>query len=96
MQIVYMPYMTMQEIEQFDFCNDKSLMNDDCDALGQVVKQNIALKMGAGTALGVQSQNKKSMANLDNMQDGDALQADNFGGDGDDAGGLLENLNFFD
>lgn len=74
-----MPYMTFQEIEKFDFTVDKTLLQDDSEVLGQMMKQKIALKMGTGAALGVQGRGKNQMSNVDNLQDGEVIGAQEFG-----------------
>ena len=44
-----------------------------------MMRQKIALKMGTGAALGIQGRGKNQISNVDNMQDGEVIGADEFG-----------------
>ena len=61
-----------------------------------MMKQKIALNMGAGAALGIQSKKKRGVDNVDNLDGdnlGDNVQLDDIGGD-DGGGGFFEAINF--
>lgn len=48
-----MPYMTKDQIVSFDFKEDHTLIKDDKEVVNQMIKQNLAVKMKLGAALGL-------------------------------------------
>lgn len=67
--------MTWEQLQSFNFCDDKTLINDDNQLINQMVKQNIAMSIGAIGALGIKGNIRKNAAGR--MMQGDTNTATN-------------------
>lgn len=68
LKVIYMPYMTKSQMNDFDFnFDDKTIMMEKEDEIKQGLKQIIGLGMGTGQALGF-AMGESKFGNFDNIE----------------------------